>query len=1242
MNQQTGTDSQIEYYKQKIITLAQKGHSFSMIITGLGETVACYLLLAEKEYSGSRKPFVPIVNSRYWNDLLEFFPGRLEEALACPSEVWDALAKAIKDAEDLSDDVTQEQVDAIKEALQAAMDNFKPSNITKEVLDKLVTKAEAEMEGKKQTAYTPEVWNALETAITEAKAVAADAAKEVVEAAYNKLQTALTKFQPKPTVLVKEITLDKTSETLYVKETLQLQAQVTPDDASNQDIDYTSSNKEVATVSATGLVTAVTEGTAVITAEAADKGGAKAECTIRVEADHKPVIALPFNDDSAVELKGKAKVVADPDDTINNVLLVDETAGGKNGNYAIAKNDLSEFDFSKGLTVSLKLRPTANASDWHYLFAVGQTKTQVDQGKGYKFCDGTIGFIARYGQPDGAHFPNDGWAEGNPVESKFNYFTTNMAPGVQGTNDPSAVVNKWYRMTFVYSPDEVCIYVNGILTCKYKPGNQISEILSVLKNGNLVVGAGAAEGDDNNFGGYIDDVYVYDAPLSARAVSDITKNEKPADPEVNAARLVLLGVLNTAKELKQTDYTSASWKAFKAILDAAQGIYNDPQADKAALEEQKTLLENAMKAEGGTLKKRGDKTALNALIANAEKQMNPSDKDLYEESVWNALKEAIDAAKKLGDDVDQAAVDAQLAALQTAYDNFTPKDIKAALTAMLAQAKEKMEGKNKADYEESVWNALEDAISAAEKVDANTSLADTKTIYNNLRTAMDNFEPKKVETIPVTSITLDITSKTLTVGAAHQLVPKIEPENATDKTITYTSSPEGIVTVSGEGLITAKKEGTAVVTATAVGGAKAECTITVEKEKEPEVYDKETLKPVLERAKTLIQSGEAYEYEKDVWKELEDAIKEAEKVLSDQSATEAQIKAVYDRLRAAKLAFRPKEINKTTLGALNTEAANAMKDKNKADYEETVWNALETAMKAVENLPANATETQIREAYKNLWNALENFKPKGQQTEVPVTGVTLNKTATTLTVGGTETLTAAVAPANATNKTVTWESSNPGVATVVNGKVTAVKAGTAVITAASAADKTKKASCTVTVKAAASTVRVQSVTLNVKKLTLGVKEKYKLKAAVKPSNVKNKKVTWKSNKTKIVSVKNGKLTAKKTGKAKITVTSQADKKKKATVTVTVKKAPVKKSKVTLNKKKVTLKTKGKKKTFQIKAKVKGNFGCASFKYTIDKNGKKAVKVDKNGKVTAKKKGKASITVKTYNGKAKTVLKVTVK
>ncbi len=82
---------------------------------------------------------------------------------------------------------------------------------------------------------------------------------------------------------------------------------------------------------------------------------------------------------------------------------------------------------------------------------------------------------------------------------------------------------------------------------------------------------------------------------------------------------------------------------------------------------------------------------------------------------------------------------------------------------------------------------------------------------------------------------------------------------------------------------------------------------------------------------------------------------------------------------------------------------------------------------------------------------------------VSVTGVSLDKTELSLTVGGTETLTATVAPDNATDKTVTWTSSDSAVATVdQNGVVTAVARGTAVITATTA-DGGKTASCTVTV-----------------------------------------------------------------------------------------------------------------------------------------------------------------------------------
>ena len=92
-----------------------------------------------------------------------------------------------------------------------------------------------------------------------------------------------------------------------------------------------------------------------------------------------------------------------------------------------------------------------------------------------------------------------------------------------------------------------------------------------------------------------------------------------------------------------------------------------------------------------------------------------------------------------------------------------------------------------------------------------------------------------------------------------------------------------------------------------------------------------------------------------------------------------------------------------------------------------------------------------------------------EELPVPVTGVTLNKTSANLAVGDTLSLTATVAPTNATNKTVTWSSSNPLVATVSDdGVVTAVGAGEAIITATATNGTTdtgddQTATCTVTV-----------------------------------------------------------------------------------------------------------------------------------------------------------------------------------
>ena len=89
----------------------------------------------------------------------------------------------------------------------------------------------------------------------------------------------------------------------------------------------------------------------------------------------------------------------------------------------------------------------------------------------------------------------------------------------------------------------------------------------------------------------------------------------------------------------------------------------------------------------------------------------------------------------------------------------------------------------------------------------------------------------------------------------------------------------------------------------------------------------------------------------------------------------------------------------------------------------------------------------------------------GGSNPVAVTGVSLDETELALTVGSNATLTATVAPANASNKNVSWESSNTDVATVDNGEVTAIAAGTATITVTTE-EGNHTATCYVTVREA--------------------------------------------------------------------------------------------------------------------------------------------------------------------------------
>ena len=173
------------------------------------------------------------------------------------------------------------------------------------------------------------------------------------------------------------------------------------------------------------------------------------------------------------------------------------------------------------------------------------------------------------------------------------------------------------------------------------------------------------------------------------------------------------------------------------------------------------------------------------------------------------------------------------------------------------------------------------------------------------------------------------------------------------------------------------------------------------------------------------------------------------------------------------------------------------------------------------------------------------------QTNVPVTGVSLNKTELTLTEGNIETLTATITPDNATNKNVTWSSDTPSVASVNNGVVTAVAPGTATITVTTE-DGSKTATCAVTVKAA--TVSVTGVTLSQTQASLysnRTPNTLTLTATVAPDDATNKAVTWTSSDSTVATVdQNGVVTAVAPGTATITVTT-AHGSFTATCTVTV-------------------------------------------------------------------------------------------
>ena len=328
-------------------------------------------------------------------------------------------------------------------------------------------------------------------------------------------------------------------------------------------------------------------------------------------------------------------------------------------------------------------------------------------------------------------------------------------------------------------------------------------------------------------------------------------------------------------------------------------------------------------------------------------------------------------------------------------------------------------------------------------------------------------------------------------------------------------------------------------------------------------------------------------------------------------------------------------LDKTSISLLTLTATVSPKD---AANKKVTWKSSNAAIASVD---ANGKVTGVKAGEATITVTTEDggktatCKVTVSDKEIKVTGVKLNKSETSLLVGGNETLTATVLPEDATNQNVTWKSDKPEIATVdANGKVTGVKVGEATITVTTQ-DGGKTATCRVTVSDRE--IKVTGVTLDMTSMELVVGEGKTLTATITPADATNQNVAWTSSDATVATVDdNGKVTAVKVGTATVTVTTQ-DGGKTATCRVTVKAATVAVTGVTLNKSTLSL-IEGTSETLTATI---TPADATDKELTWTSSDATVATVDANGKVTAVKAGEATVTVTTRDGGKTATCRVTV-
>lgn len=373
--------------------------------------------------------------------------------------------------------------------------------------------------------------------------------------------------------------------------------------------------------------------------------------------------------------------------------------------------------------------------------------------------------------------------------------------------------------------------------------------------------------------------------------------------------------------------------------------------------------------------------------------------------------------------------------------------------------------------------------------DASTS--NSSTIFVKAFTTDTNDEPS---IIGVDSVTISPNVLNLKVGETSSLTYNISPSNADIKSTVWSSSNTGVVSVDKDGKVRAVGIGMANVVIKVVGQDNSEAfdSIVVNVISRYTSVDSVTLVDV--NNNTLSNS------------------------INLNIGEEVTIKFLLNPSNATL-----KEANWTN------------SDSSKVSMKDSVGYAL------IKGLEVGSSDIKItvKDYDGNVKTDSVKVNVINSNQPVLVSSIALSPTSVTLNPNGTYKFNVTVSPNNATNKGVIWSSNDTNVVSVdQNGNIKALKEGTAKIRVTAQDGSGKYVEASVTVESSKPTnVLVTGVSLNASTVKMYVGQSYQLIHTIKPSNATNKGVTWSSSNTNVVSVSNGKIVGKSSGKARITVTT---------------------------------------------------------------------------------------------------------